>query len=616
MRVSPSSPTGQRPAPLGSTLRRRLAALGAVAALALTAGPAAAQVVETKTDPFQYGIPYDRVRLVHSSDVTAEGATAHLRATDPYLLYQLGRDLTQLQFKLEHGAYGNPGSLDVPLYVGGLGRGGVVHGVPARFARDHTASCAMCHSVVPREPASGHTIGSTGGLGRNTPHFFGAGLMEMLGEQIRAEILHRYDTDGDGLIGRDEVAGPRPIEIRPHPQLPALAFGDLAPGPDGVPQLGPSFRIWYVDADGKVLPKATHFGAPKVAGYGFAVQPFGWGRGFVEVDGRMIPQGSESSTLREFFTVASDFHMGMQAHDPTQKGDDPATHGLGGLARTSLSGAQQFDFGGSVDLGKKTAANGLSLDDPDGDGHVSELTEGDVDAAEFFLLHAPVPAVRATERSEAGRDVLYQVGCTRCHVETWRLHARDDEKGYKGDRRLFRFDVASYVDDEGVSQLWGQLVPSHRPSANGGLEPAGEAYDVNRIYTDFLHHDLGPNFHERRFDGSLQKVHRTAPLWGVGSGAPYGHAGNYMSLDEVIRAHAGAAAAETAAYVRLPPAERRKLLDYLRSLTLYSSDDIPADIDGDGEVSGAHMVAEQDVGFERFDARFLFSQPPEYLPLA
>src|SRR5262249_54084411 len=156
---------------------------------------------------------------------------------------------------------------------------------------------------------------------------------------------------------------------------------------------------------------------------------------------------------RQFYTVAADFHMGLQAYDPTQQGSDPETSGAGGLARVSLNGAQQFDFGGSVDPGHKLTEKGLSLDDPDHDGHINELTQGDVDAVELFLLHTPQPAVRATESSEAGRAVLQQIGCTRCHVESWRIEARDERRGLPGDRRLFRLETRSRLLITGVSEI-------------------------------------------------------------------------------------------------------------------------------------------------------------------
>jgi hypothetical protein len=304
--------------------------------------------------------------------------------------------------------------------------------------------------------------------------------------------------------------------------------------------------------------------------------------------------------------------MGLQAHDPTQQGADPATAGFGGRARVSLNGAQQYDFGGSVDAGHRLSRSGVSLDDPDHDGVIEELTEGDVDAVEFYLLHAPAPATRATATSERGRAVLLQTGCTRCHVESWRLEPGDERRGLTGDRRLFHLETRSHLDGDGVSRLQGELVRTDRVLPDGAHVPAGGGFTVERIYSDFKHWDIGPEFNERRFDGTLQKEHRTAPLWGAGSTAPYGHDGRFLTLDQAIRAHHGAAEREADAYRALGAPERESLLAFLRSLVLYPTDEIPADIDGDGRIAEHLTVGGVDVGVERFDARFLFAHPPRY----
>ncbi|HXO42853.1 MAG TPA: di-heme oxidoredictase family protein [Thermoanaerobaculia bacterium] len=591
-------------------MRKTLVLLGLAAGLAGAA--LRGQVWENPKDPMGILIPYPFVHLVHAHAPPLKGTAADLRATDPFLFYQLGRDLLHREFKLGHGIYGQAGVLSVPLYATTPDRMEMVHGVPARFARDHSASCGMCHSSLFREPSAGQTIGSTGGMGRNTPHFFGAGLVEMIGAEVEALVLEQYDRNRDGLISRDEVAKPCPVRIRPSPEAEPIDFGDLAPGPDGVPRLNPAFRVWYVDAGGKILKDALSLKDPRAAAFGFAFQPFGWGRGWRMVKGVRVAQGGETSSVREFYTVAADFHMGLQAHDPTQQGSDPAASGFGGRAQVSLNGAQQYDFGGSVDPGHRLSRSGLSLDDPDHDGFINELTEGDVDAVEFYLLHAPPPATRATATSEGGREVLLRVGCAHCHVESWQLAARDERRGLAGDRRLFRLETRSRPGEDGLPELVGKLVRSERVLPTGEHVPAYDGFKVERIYSDFKQWDIGPEFYERRFDGSLQKEHRTAPLWGVGSTAPYGHDGHFMTLDEAIGAHGGAAEHEARAYRDLTAAERASLLAYLRSLVLYQTDVIPTDIDGDGKIADDFSVAGQPVGYERFDARFLFAHPPHY----
>src|SRR5258708_29337919 len=92
-----------RPA-VSFTARGRLGTLAIMALLAQTRSDSA-QVVYDAADPNLVAMPYPRVRLVHSMDHAQRGATAHLRAEDPFLLYQLGRDLVLRQFTQAEGVY-------------------------------------------------------------------------------------------------------------------------------------------------------------------------------------------------------------------------------------------------------------------------------------------------------------------------------------------------------------------------------------------------------------------------------------------------------------------------------------------------------------------------------
>ncbi len=558
------------------------------------------QVMQSDTDPNGVSIPYPFVHLVHSMDASLVGATGWLRTNDPFLFYQLGRDLTNRIYLLREGALDRPGEMNVPLYIGERGTAAV------RFARDHAASCGFCHSMPPREPGAGQTIPSTGSMGRNTPHFYGAGLVEMIGLQVRALIYERADANRDGWISRAEAVPARPLALVPAPGEAAVDYGSLTPDARGVPKLNPGFRVWYVDSRGRPVPDALSLDDPRVGGFDFVMQPFGWGRGRrVHADGRVTSEGGEAATIRGIFSLAADLHMGLQA-------DDPSQHSVmgQGSARLSLNGARQFDLGEVPDRGTRRTNGGVSLEDADGDGYPSELTEGDLDAIEFYLLHAPAPAVRPDGDSEAGRARLRESGCMRCHVERWQLSARDVRRGLAGNRRLFRLDTSATAVAGGVEQLEGRLVWPTK--SRRSLTPAGKGFLVDRIYSDFKQWDLGPAFWERRYDGTLQKEHRTAPLWGVGSTRPYGHDGRFDSLDEVIRAHGGAASRERAAYTALSEAKRELLLRYLETLVLYATDEIPADIDGDGLANNDFRVAGQIVGYERFDPRFLFTVPPRW----
>ena len=69
---------------------------------------------------------------------------------------------------------------------------------------------------------------------------------------------------------------------------------------------------------------------------------------------------------------------------------------------------------------------------------------------------------------------------------------------------------------------------SGQPALKG---PNLAPFVVRNILTDFKRHDLGPDFHELNYDGSIRTEFLTTPLWGVGDTAPYGHDGRSMNLE-------------------------------------------------------------------------------------
>src|SRR5262249_12415741 len=136
-----------------------------------------------------------------------------------------------------------------------------------------------------------------------------------------------------------------------------------------------------------------------------------------------------------------------------------------------------------------------------------------------------------------------------------------------------------------------------------------QAYTVRGVYSDLKYRNLGEAFYQMQFDGSIIKLFRTAPLWGVGSTGPYGHDAASLSLDAVIRRHGGEALDSRKAYTALSRSDQRAVLDFLESLVLYQTERIPCDIDGDGKISEHFIVAGTDTGYERFNPEWLFTIP-------
>jgi hypothetical protein len=110
---------------------------------------------------------------------------------------------------------------------------------------------------------------------------------------------------------------------------------------------------------------------------------------------------------------------------------------------------------------------------------------------------------------------------------------------------------------------------------------------VHDIYTDLKRHDLGPNFYERNYDGSMRRLFMTTPLWGVGSTALYGHDGRSINLTEVILRHGGEALAARNAFARLDDEDQATILAFLNSLVLFPPDDTASNLNsGDRSTPG------------------------------
>ena len=144
---------------------------------------------------------------------------------DPYLAYQLGRNLNY-EFRDRDEIFS-----DLVSQLGGrcpTGRG---------QDRQQPGQLLGCHNVP--SGSGGPNFAKDSGMGRNTPHYYGAGIVEMLALQIRAELLDELDEDESGWVSAAEA-------MNADPELEARAiggqridFGDprLSGGSTGTPSL-------------------------------------------------------------------------------------------------------------------------------------------------------------------------------------------------------------------------------------------------------------------------------------------------------------------------------------------------------------------------------------------
>jgi CxxC motif-containing protein (DUF1111 family) len=118
------------------------------------------------------------------------------------------------------------------------------------------------------------------------------------------------------------------------------------------------------------------------------------------------------------------------------------------------------------------------------------------------------------------------------------------------------------------NSIFAMATPLYREVDDGsGLPhlklPLGNSFLVKDILTDFKRHDVGVNFYQRNWDGTMQTQFLTRPLWGVGSARPYGHDGRSMTLNDVILRHGGEALAASNAFAALKPNDQSSLITFL-----------------------------------------------------
>ncbi len=547
-----------------------------LASLLSLLSPVYGQLNERPNDPLGLSIREPYVQIIHSEDASLPGSSMYLQEVDPWLAYKMGGSYFQREWKKQQGVFAEmiPGNMLAA-----------------------TNSCAMCHNQPFRSPGAGGNSAEPLGIGRNTPHLFGAGLIETIGIQIRNQIMSLYDRNKNGFIDvPKESKGKRAIIRANFNQEVDLGALEDIDG-DGIPDLNEVLLIKFVDSRGRARPfdekgNHTNLHNDKIAGYDIAVGIF---------------SSSESDhqfpTLRLFTAGVLQSILGFRVVDPTISNDhgmDRDAHAFDGWAETSNAGAPQL----------------YSPLPPEG-GKSIFLSQGDLDIFEWFLLNHPKPALnKQNEKTRRGYKLMESLKCTSCHIPDWEILPEDKRRGYPGDRRFFDLEVTY---DTITDRLIGQLHPlsSYIQSEDGLIYhlPDRKGYVVKNIFTDFKYYDLGPQFYEYTYrDGRIDttRLFRTSPLWGLGSSAPYGHDGLSPTIDEVIRRHGGAANTSARYYESISQEDQEAIIAFLQSLTLYQPDVLPTDINGDKRIDSMYIIDDIMLGQERFQPELLFNILPQY----
>ena len=434
-------------------------------------------------------------------DLVTPGSSRYLIARDPFRSIVRGRQLFQRKFTQAQGLG--------PRFQDGVGTIEQHAALGAGLAD----SCASCHGRPQGSAGTGGNV-FTRPTSRDAPHLFGIGLVEMLADEMTADLRRTRERARRAALGS---GSPVLAPLRAK----GVSFGSLTALPNGTFDTS---QVEGVDADLRVRP--------------------------------FFAEGSLFS-LREFAVGAFAAEMGLQAFDP-----DLAAASAGGRLVTPaglvLDGAQDA-------IGAPPAAS--ALEDPDGDGRTNEVDVALLDHTEFYLLNYFRPATgRPSAAAARGEQVFAAVGCASCHVPDLTLER---------DRRVA--DVDTRWDEQAgnpFNRLYASAVPLFDELQDDSGHPAlrrprRASFLVRGIFSDLKRHDLGPAFWERGFDGSVQELFVTEPLWGVASTGPWGHDGRSTSLRDVILRHGGEAQAARDAFEALAEADQDDLLLFLGTLVLF-----------------------------------------------
>jgi hypothetical protein len=379
-------------------------------------------------------------------------------------------------------------------------------------------SCAGCHGRPRGAAGSGGNV-FTRPESRDAPHLFGVGIKEMLADEITAE-LRALRAQALDLARQQGKPVTRPLTSK------GIPYGTITALPDGrVDTAG----VEGVDPDLRVRPFLAHGG---------------------------------TISLREFIVGAFDGEMGLEAQDPE------LTAASAGARMVTPAGMVLDGALDRIDPPRELTKP------PSGTGH--EIPTSLVDHLEFYLLNYFKPGTyRQTLATRAGRRMLEAIGCTQCHIPDLPL---------THDRRVADVETSYDPTQNGFNRLFASATPLHGELDDGSgfpplKPPLGQPFLVRNLFTDFKRHDLGPQFHERQFDGTVTTQFMTAPLWGVGSTSPYGHDGRSINLEEVILRHGGEAQTAREAFAQLSEGLQALVLRFLQSLVLFPPDDTASNLD-------------------------------------
>jgi cytochrome c peroxidase len=418
---------------------------------------------------------------------------------------------------------------------------------PARATGPNAANCAACHNEgaedgagpavdnVHRDPLHSGNIRQM--IQRNTPHVLGLAGLQLLGEEMTAELQSIRQNARNAACGNAGFAqaqlttkgvnfGTYRVSRTSGPQNPPCPFNDQSSTFEGI------------SSD-------------------LVVKPFQW-KGTVPF-------------IRDFVRGAMHNELGVQGVEMSGENVDGDGDGV----------VNELVVGDISSLAVYMAAQ------------ARPTTKLEVNS-----LGLLTPALTNTEITQInrGRTGFGNVGCASCHSPSLTLNGRtfsepsqnanfrdatfpagqDPVQRGLSPANPVRFDITRDQPDNRVTipNTGGDLLGGFRRSGNGAVVP---------LFGDLKRHRMGFDLAESiDEEGTGADSFMTENLWGVGSTGPYLHDGRATTLTEAILYHTGTAEtdnngrqqpnASRQAFLNLPQADQAALIAFLNNLILFRTD--------------------------------------------
>lgn len=445
---------------------------------------------------------------------------------------------------------------------------------PQRPTGPNSASCGECHSFpagtaagragfnVTRDPL--HTGDPGRMINRNTPHLMGSGALQLLAEEITADL---------GIIveeARSETCTTGSRTVR-NLISKGVDFGVL------------TIELDYADVDRdrhqshhdrRRNHDANHERVSDDSGcrtrkridsnsvdHDLVIRPYQW-------------KGSDVS-LREFVRTAFNNEIGMQPVEITGDGYDGDADGIVDEVSIADVTATTIYVAGQPRPVTQIELYRLRAD--------LIATEGIAGAALADELNLPDLTETEINAIKAGETIFKAIGCSNCHRPSLPLsnpvyrepsqsEAYRDATFPAGQDPVARgldpdipitFDLTLDLPDNHI-----ELGRFFRNIANFETDQNGNT--VVQLYGDLRRHDMGPDLAEQIDEkGTGSATFMTKELWGVGSTPPYLHDGRATTLTEAILLHGGDARLARDTFSTLPLGGQAELVRFLTNLVIF-----------------------------------------------